>query len=300
MMRASNFITRQCNAILESKQQAIIYAVIFSILPFASWISVALVSLITLRKGAKSGFDVLLPALVIHSVPLMMLVPLSGALINTLIAYLPCYFAGLSLRHTERWQSVAGMFFILAFLGSFFIQILAPGFIMEQFNLFKLVLTQYQELVEPSLNTINSDVLAQLFFGIQILSIIVSSIISLMFARAIQAKLFLPGGFRNELMTFRSGKLSFIVLMAVSLAAFYEIPLAMNVLPIVLCYFLASGFGLVYYFSSRKKQVRLFILLTVLILVKPTFVLYAYIVLGSLDSLVNFRSYFPSRVGESI
>ncbi|STY29203.1 transmembrane protein [Legionella wadsworthii] len=300
MMRASNFITRQCNAILESKQQAIIYAVIFSILPFASWISVALVSLITLRKGAKSGFDVLLPALVIHSVPLMMLVPLSGALINTLIAYLPCYFAGLSLRHTERWQSVAGMFFILAFLGSFFIQILAPGFIMEQFNLFKLVLTQYQELVEPSLNTINSDVLAQLFFGIQILSIIVSSIISLMFARAIQAKLFLPGGFRNELMTFRSGKLSFIVLMAVSLAAFYEIPLAMNVLPIVLCYFLASGFGLVYYFSSRKKQVRLFILLTVLILVKPTFVLCAYIVLGSLDSLVNFRSYFPSRVGESI
>lgn len=300
MMRASNFITRQCNAILENKQQAIIYAVIFSILPFASWISVALVSLITLRKGAKSGFDVLLPALVIHSVPLMMLIPLSGALINTLIAYLPCYFAALSLRQTERWQSVAGMFFILAFLGSFFIQLLAPGFIIEQFNLFKLVLTQYQELVEPSLSTINSDVLAQLFFGIQILSVIVSSIISLMFARAIQAKLFLPGGFRNELMTFRSGKISFLVLMAVSLAAFYEIPLAMNVLPIVLCYFLASGFGLVYYFSSRKKQVRLFILLTLLILVKPTFVLCVYIVLGSLDSLVNFRSYFPSRVGESI
>lgn len=300
MMRAGNFITRQCKVILESKQQAIIYAVIFSILPFASWLSVALVSLVTLRKGAKSGFDVLLPALVIHSVPLMMLIPLSGALINTLIAYLPCYFAALSLRNTERWQMVAGVFFILAFLGCLLIQLLVPGFIVEQFNLFKMILTQYQELVDSALNGINSVILAQLFFGVQILSVIVSATISLMFARAMQAKLFFPGGFRNELMAFRSGRLSFLVFLGVSLATFYEIPLAMNVLPIVLCYFLASGFGLVYFIFSRRRQVKVFILLMLLIFVKPTFVLCAYIVLGSLDSLVNFRSYLPSRVGESI
>ncbi|MBN9226463.1 MULTISPECIES: hypothetical protein [Legionella] len=300
MMRAGNFITRQCKVILESKQQAILYAVIFSVLPFASWISVALVCLVTLRKGAKSGFDVLLPALVIHSVPLIMLIPLSGAIINTLIAYLPCYFAALSLRKAERWQAVAGVFFILAFLGCLFLQLLAPGFIVEQFNQFKMILTQYQELVDSTLNGINSVILAQLFFGIQILSIIVSSTISLMFARLMQAKLFLPGGFRNELMAFRSGRVSFLVFFGVLLATFYEIPLAMNVLPIVLCYFLASGFGLVYFIFSRKRQVKVFILLMLLMLVKPTFVLCAYIVLGSLDSLVNFRSYFPSRVGESI
>ncbi|WP_193786844.1 hypothetical protein [Legionella tucsonensis] len=300
MMRAGNFITKQCKIILESKQQAIIYAVIFSILPFASWLSVALVSLVTLRKGAKSGFDVLLPALVIHSVPLMMLIPLSGALINTLIAYLPCYLAALSLRNTERWQTVAGVFFVLAFLGCLFIQLFIPGFIVEQFNLFKMILTQYQEMVGPALNGVNSVILAQLFFGIQILSVLVSATISLMFARAMQAKLFLPGGFRNELMAFRSGRLSFLVFLGVSLATFYEIPCAMNVLPIVLCYFLASGFGLAYFIFSRKRQVRVFILLMLLILVKPTFVLCAYIVLGSLDSLVNFRSYFPSGVGESI
>ncbi|KTD00252.1 hypothetical protein [Fluoribacter gormanii] len=300
MMRAGNFILKQCKAMLESKQQAIIFAAIFSVLPFASWLSVALVCLVTLRKGARSGFDVLLPALVIHSVPLMMLIPLSGAIINTLIAYLPCYFAALSLRNTEKWQMASGVFFVLAFLGCLLIQLLAPGFIVEQFRLFKIILTQYQELVDPALNGINSVILAQLFFGIQILSVIVSATISLMFARAIQAKLFLPGGFRNELMLFRSGKISFLVFTGASLATFYEIPLAMNVLPIVLCYFLASGFGLVYFIFSQKRQVKIFVLLMLLILVKPTFVLCTYIILGLLDSLVNFRSYFPSRVGESI
>ncbi|WP_454782421.1 hypothetical protein [Legionella sp. WA2022007384] len=300
MMRAGNFIIKQCKLMLESKQQAIVFAAIFSVLPFASWLSVALVCLVTLRKGARSGFDVLLPALVIHSVPLMMLIPLSGALINTLIAYLPCYFAALSLRNTEKWQVAAGVFFTLSFLGCLLIQLLAPGFIVEQFKLFKMILTQYQELVDSTLNGINSVILAQLFFGIQILSVIVSATISLMFARAMQAKLFLPGGFRNELMVFRSGKLSFLVFMGVSLATFYEIPLALNVLPIVLCYFLASGFGLVYFIFSQKRQVKVFILLMLLILLKPTFVLCTYIILGLLDSLVNFRSYFPSRVGESI
>lgn len=300
MKRTGNLITRQCSVLLENKRQAIFYAVIFSVLPFASWLSVALISFLTLRKGAKSGFDVLLPALVIHSVPLMMLVPISSALINTLLTYLPCYLAALSLRNTQKWQVVSGVFLIQAFVGCLLIQILVPGFVADQFNQFKLILTQYHELVEPSLDGMNSSILAQLFFGIQILSIVVSSLISLMFARSIQAKLFLPGGFRDELMVFRSGRLSFIVFAVVSLASYYEIPVAINVLPMVLGYFIISGFSLAYYVFSHKRQVMVFILLTLLILLKPTFVLCAYIIIGSLDSIVNFRAYLPSRVRESI
>ena len=300
MMRTSDFITRQCSVLLEKKQQAILYAIVFSIVPFASWLSVAIVCLVTLRKGARSGFDVMLPALVIHSVPLMMLIPLSGALINTLIAYLPCYFAAVALRKTEQWQAVFGVLLLQALVGCLLIQLLAPDFIVGQFNQFKSVLMQYQELVEGGMDSISSLSMAQLFFGIQILSVVVSSIISLMFARSIQAKLFLPGGFKNELLDFRSGKLSLLVLIAVSLGTYYEMPFAINVLPIVLSYFLVSGFGLAYYVLSRKSQFRVFILLLLLILLKPTFVLFAYIVFGSVDSLFNFRSYLPKRVRESI
>ncbi|MBI2786099.1 MAG: hypothetical protein HYX60_07270, partial [Legionella longbeachae] len=273
-MHVGNYITKQCKAILESKQQAIIYAVVFSILPFASWLSVALVTLVTLRKGAKPGFDVLLPALVIHSVPLMMLVPLSSALINTLIAYLPCYFAALILRKTESWQVVFGVFLIQAFFGCLIVQLIVPGFIVDQFGQIKAVLTQYHELVETSLNGINSLILAQLFFGIQILSVFVSALISLLFARSMQAKLFLPDGLRNELTAFRSGKVSFLILVGLCLAFYYEIPLAINIFPMMLSYFLISGFGLVYFIFSSKRKVKVFILLMLLILLKPTLILF--------------------------
>ena len=302
MMRAGDLIIKHSKQLLENKQQAVLFAIILSIIPFASWLSVALVTLITLRKGAKSGFEVLLPALIIHSVPLMMLVSLESALINTLVAYIPCYIAALCLRKTMSWQIVCGVFFIQALIGFLSIQFLAPDFIVSQFNQFKALLSQfqeYQQLVDSSTEGISSFTLAQLFFGIQILSVLVSAIISLLFARSIQSKLFMPGGFRDEVLGFRSGRLSFLVLMGVSIGSYYEVPCAINLLPTVFSYFIISGFSLAYFALARKHQVRVGILLFLLILFKPSFVLLAYIVFGALDSLFNFRLYLPARAKES-
>lgn len=301
-MRAGDFIIKQSKALLENKQHAILCAVILSMIPFASWLSVALVMLVTLRKGAKPGFEVMLPAVIMHAVPLIMMVPLEIAIMNTLFAYLPSYLAALSLRKTASWQMVFGVFFIQAFIGFTMIQLLAPDFIMEQFNQFKNLLTEYKEyqrLLDNNSDGLSSFIMAQLFLGIQILSVIVSAVISLLFARSIQSKLFIPGGFRDEVLAFRSGRLSFLVLMAISIASYYEIALAINLLPLVLCYFLISGFSLAYYILARKNQIRVAVLLLLLVLFKPSFVLLAYIVFGSLDSLFNFRLYLPERVRES-
>jgi hypothetical protein len=301
MIRAGNLITKQCRVILESKQQAIVWAIFFSMIPLASWISVALVSLVTLRKGGRLGLDILLPALVIHSVPLMMLIPISSALINTLVTYLPCYFAALSLRKTEKWQVVFGVFAIQAFLGCLLIQFFDSDAIANQLNSLKMVLTQYGGMVDASFfNSINPLTLAQIFFGVQLLAVVISGLISLMVARSIQAKLFLPGGFKNELTAFRGSRLSFLAFSGVSLMSYYEIPIAINMLPIMLCYFFFSGFGLIYFICFRKQQTRGFILLTLLILLKPALIFSVYIIMGLLDSLFNFRSYLPKGVRESI
>lgn len=199
MMSSGNFIIKQSNALLENKQYAVLCAVLFSIMPFASWLSVALVSLITLRKGALRGFEILMPALIIHSVPLMMMLPLESVIVNSLIAFIPCYLAAITLRHTKKWQAVSGIFFLQAFLGFLLVQVLVPDFVVEQFSQFQKIFSQYQDYQSllGSSEKLNSFLLAQLFFGIQILSVIASAILSLAFARSIQAKLFMPGGFRE-------------------------------------------------------------------------------------------------------
>jgi hypothetical protein len=302
MMRVGDFVIKQSKKVLENKQHAVLCAVILSVLPFASWLSVALVALVTLRKGAKLGFEVLLPALAIHSIPLVMLVPIKSALINTLIAYVPCYIAAFTLRKTIRWQAVSGVILLQAIIGSMLIQLMAPDFITDQFNQFKTLLDQYQEtqkFFDSTGEGMSSFFGAQLFFGIQILSVVVSSAIALLFARSIQAKLYHPGGLKNELLTFRSGRMALVFLIGVLCASYYEIPLAIHILPLSLCYFLTSGSSLAYFILVRKWQISVLVLLLILVILKPFVLLFAFIVLGSLDSIFNFRLYLPERARET-
>lgn len=302
MKRLGTIITNQSMKLLENKQYAILLAVTLSVMPFASWLSVALVALVSLRKGAKAGFEVMLPALVIHSVPLMMMVPVDTAISNTLIAYLPCYISALTLRKTNNWQWVCGILFLQALVACVMIQVFAPELIIDQFNQFKLILAQYQEyqqLISASNGVFNSNLLAQFFFSIQMLSIVVTTAISLLFARSIQSKLFVPGGYTKELLRFRSGKLALVPLIVIAIASYYQNPIAINVLPLALGYFLLSGFSLAYFLLARKQQVKVFILLIMLIMLKPSFVLAAYVLAGSLDSIFNFRLLLPTRLRES-
>ncbi len=244
----------------------------------------------------------MLPALVIHSVPLMMLVPIESALAHTLITYIPCYIAAITLRRTMNWPMVCGFLLLQAFLVASLFQMGYPEFITEQFAEFRGLLSQYNEyqpILNSSSGSLSAFVWAQLLFGTQIASALIITIISLLFARVIQSKLFFPGGFRNELLAFRSGKMALLAFMGISLGAYYNLSLALNLLPLMVCYFLIAGFNLAYFIFARKRQRTVVILLFLLILLKPLFVLFAYVIMGSLDSIFNFRLYLPARVRES-
>ncbi len=302
-MRTGELILKQSKKILDNKHYAIACAVVLAMLPFAAWVSVALVALVTLRKGAKCGSEVLIPAMVIHSVPLILLVPIESALINTLVSYIPCFLGAITLRHSQNWQTVFGVFLALATSSFLLLHFCFPQYAEIQLTQFKKILSHYQEYQtywEQNVQGISSSNSAQLFLGIQILSVLISAISSLLCARFIQAKLFMPGGLKEELLLFRAGRGAFLLLVMTSMAAYYEYAVAINLLPIVLSYFLLAGFNLSYFILGTKKHTKIGILLFLLIIVKPALMLSACILLGSLDSLFNFRLYLPERVRESI
>lgn len=302
-MRAGQFILKQSKALLENKQQAVLFAVMFSVLPLAAWLSVSLVALVTLRRGAKAGFEILLPALVIHSVPLMMMVSLASAWINTLVAYVPCYVAAIYLRNTSNWHFVLIVFLLQALCVFIPMQIFAPDFTVNQLTHFKHLLSHYPEYAQSlsdSTEGISSFDLAQLFLGFQVLSVVVSALLSLLFARSIQAKLFMPGGLKAELLNFRSSRVGFLLLMLASLGSYYEVACAINVLPLILTYFFLSGLNLIYFIVMNKWSGRALLLLVLLSMLQPILIFCAFVILGSLDSLFNFRLYLPPQARESI
>lgn len=301
-MRTGELLLNQSKKLLDNKQQAFIGVALLAILPFASWLSVALVALVTLRKGLKPGFELLFPAMVVHSVPLMMLMPVESALVNTLITYIPCFLAALCLRKTASWQKVCGLFFLLTLAVFSFINASLPHFAVFQLAQFNKILSHYQEYqlyFKQATEGVNSKDLAQLFIGIQVLSAVLSAMLSLLFARFIQAKLFVPGGLKAELSLFRASRFAFFLLMLVAIGSYYGYAIAVNLLPLTLSYFFLSGFNLAYCISAKKARFRMAFLLLI-IMIQPALMLFAYILLGSLDSLFNFRLYLPERARESI
>jgi hypothetical protein len=302
MMRAGDFLSQQITSLLASKRQTLVFAILLALLPFGAWLSVALVALVTLRKGAKLGFELLVPAAVMHMLPFVMFVPASSALVNTLITYIPCYLAAVMLRRTASWQVVSGLFLGLSLATAVLVQCFMPQFIVAQFAAFKSLIAEYpgyQQWMESGSDVLQASNWSELFFGFQIVSLSFSAILSLLCARGMQAKLFNPGGFKQEMLAFRSAKPALLVLIASLIAAYYGLTLAWNILPLVLCYFVISGFALAYCLLAGKRQGSVFALLVILLLLKPSLVLLAYVIFGSLDSVFNFRVYLPQRVSKS-
>ena len=58
MSKMHGSLQKQGKFLLENKQYAILYASLLAILPYTVWLSVAIIALITLRKGWRDGLVV--------------------------------------------------------------------------------------------------------------------------------------------------------------------------------------------------------------------------------------------------
>lgn len=299
MSRARDLINKQIQLYMSNWQYALLYTLILAVLPFTSWIAVVGISLLTLRKGLKIGSMILLPvALVFYAVSLKSL-SYWGAFINTCVLFVPCFSGALVLRLTSTWQSVCGVFFLIIAIGALLVQFLAPEFVINQYNYLESILKQSQadativKLV-TDLSSIDKSIVASYAFGLQLLSIFLSAFIALMFARALQSRIYNVGGFMREALSFRAKKIAIFILFVLFLGINKQNMLAMMLLPSVFIYFLLSGLSICAGIIS-KKNTRLMLILFVPIAILPVVGVPFYSFVGLFDSLFSLRLYALKR-----
>lgn len=300
MIRLQGFFNRQAQMLLHNSRYASICAVLLALLPYVNWLSLVVIALITLRKGWQEGLGILVPVLMIYFAVSWVSIPIIPAIINTFIVFLPCYIAACILRFTCSWRAVAYGLFILIFLTALILQSVVPSFIQAQFLYMRAIIDQLpnaKPVVEFLHGSTGLDIwtLANYLFGIQAVSIVLAAIIPIMFARLLQSQLFYPGGFKQEMLTFRGSKIALLVLLCVILTI-KQSAIAINILPILLFYFALAGLSLSANALSYKKFRGMLILLIIPLLLLPFVMLPIFIMLGSLDSLFNLRVYFARSV----
>lgn len=304
MSFVSQFIRNQSKALLANYRHALMCALVFILTPFTTWISLAVIGLVTLRRGYKEGGLLLLPVVLAHFALSLTSVGWIPAVFNTALTFIPCYMAAIVLRYTMSWQIVMAFFLVEMVVIALCLQIGMPDFITAQYVYLQTVIRQLHpsdalvDLVSDK-GALNQLMIANYLFGLQMLAVSLSAVMALMTSRLMQSNLYYPGGFKQEMLSFRGNKLALVLLMVVLFAANQKNVLAINLLPALVVYFLFAGLSLSFQIFANKKMLSAVILLMLPLVFLPFIMLPVYVILGSLDSLINFRVYLRTNAGKT-
>jgi hypothetical protein len=297
-------LRKQGQLVLDKKLPALMHAVFLAVIPYTDWLSVAIIALITLRKGARQGIDILIPACLAYFAMMAFSLPVWVSLMNAGITFLPAFIGAIVLRATQSWSWVGVTYLLQAFIVAVLLHLFAPQFIFDQLHAMEQLLQQMQgdsfimEMIkEKGLNRVE---LANYIIGFQLVGVIISALFALMLARSIQAQLFNPGGFQQEMQSFRGEKIGIVALIGVIIFAKQGNVLAINVLPALQSYYLLAGLSLGSHLLLNKKPLISMIMLFVPIVVIPFIMLPAYVIFGSLDSIFNLRNYLAVQSGKQV
>lgn len=301
-VKQEGIVLRALRQILVQERYALITVILLMLIPYSAWASMTVLSLVTLRRGWRQGIVLLIPAFTTHTLVSLSTVVWSVACIDALIRILPCFIAACILRATNSWKSVAVLLFGFAIIGAMALQIWMPQLIDAQFVYLQTVIRNMnsgQSLLDVwEARNIPSFVIANFLFGFQEMCLLTAIISPLLFARSLQAQLFYPGGFRQEMLNFRGDKYGVLVLLILIVASAQNHVLAMNALPLLLLIYSLTGLSLCSHVFSKMKPFKMAILLLLPFILLPVVALPFYILIGVIDSCFNFRLYLSSRAGK--
>lgn len=302
MTRLGELLRKQGHFLLQNDSYALIYIAILALIPFAAWLSAAVVALVTLRKGWVAGLKGLVVGVVSLYIPSLVSDSWLMSFTNAVLAFLPCYLTAGVLRSTMSWRIAMAFIVLLVLCGINYVYWLAPELIQEQYQFVVAVLKQWQnsDLVsnQDAINAVNPMIVTYYVIGVQAISIALSAIVSLMLARSVQSSLFYPGGYRQEMLDFRASGWGVILLALAAIGAYQSVSLAISCLPILVMYYAGAGISISFNILAKgKKGIGIVFLLLIPLIIVPLVMLPIYVMLGALDSLFNFRLYLSAKKG---
>jgi len=263
--------------VMVGRRQAIIIVLLCGFFPLLYFLSAAVVGLVTLRRGQQEGLLVLLWSLL----PAGTLWSMGDS--SPVFLMLGTYVLALVLRRTESWQLV-----ILLSIGL--------G-LLTQASL--LIQPEYRAQVEQ---VVNEGLQAQLnqagqaeYTAEQVVDLLLSFYgayhafmvtICMMISRSWQAKLYNPGGFRQEFHLLRFDPRVMILLLGLILAGLLDIPPLDGLLPLFSVAPMIAGLAIAHWIVAKKKLGTPWLVLCYLTLfmMAP-----AIILLGLADSVLDLR-----------
>jgi hypothetical protein len=286
----AGFLHRCTNYVMRGRQQAIIVGLLFTIIPLLGWVSNVIISLVTLRKGAKEGGIVLLWVIL----PIVVVAALGNpwiALFDIVGGSLFVYLLALALRQTQSWKRVLEIGIIVGLSAVLLAHLLIPQIDV----VWTKQLEHYTVLIKDQLNfTINTQqfqFFVKFATGFQVAVLWLGVLIDLVLARGLQSMLYNPGQLRPELEAVRLNKADALVFLFIAIASLQKFALAQDALPVVTLAFILAGLS-VLHVIVRQKNIDFkgwFLLVYGLLIVFFPYMAALLVVIALMDTCVDFR-----------
>ena len=289
--------------ILRGPSQAILVAVgtavLAMMLPPLSVISGAVVALVTLRAGIRPGGIVMLGSAAF--VALLAYVSLGNLLIGGLfliVLWLPIWILAWVLRETRSlaWAtSVAGVLGIIGVLVTYaLVGDVSAWWEQTLRTMFEPAMAAGGPLADRETVLAILANLAKIMTGVAAAGMTLNALMCLYLARAWQAQLYNPGGFRDEFHELRMGQrtaVASLACIAVSLLPLGGLShMAGEIVIVILSLYVLQGLALIHAIVARRQlhMAWLVVLYLVMLFVLPQLMVLVA-VLGLIDTWADFR-----------
>lgn len=301
-------LTRFGHFVLRGRLQAAIMALLFSVIPFMGWLGMMIVGLVTLRKGMVEGFLVLLwacvPALALLFTDYTDVYP-SVFIIAMLAGAAYVWLMAGILRFSASWSFVLEVSALLAMALVALLHWMVPDIVSWWADRYEAMIAKmieemsttgasapigFEQIKELLQQKQKMQSIAAVATGAMIAVMMMTKMVMLSLSRWWQALLFNPQGLRPELYNVRLGYTALAVSIAAICFAWMRIPVAIDVMPVLVITFALAGLSIVHCFLGQSKNalVKLIIFYCALIIL-PSLILGALFLLAAIDSLFNLR-----------
>jgi hypothetical protein len=269
--------------VMRGRREALLVAVVASVVPMFFWVGSAAVGLFTLRRGGTEGGFVALWALL----PCLVLARF-GEVVPA-AAMIGIWLVAMVLRATRSWAltllaaSAIGLVFGLGLLGAGgayleAVRTIAEGFIAEVGK------RSGDPAVAAQLQAPDTQQIASIFGFMLALTLVGCTVL----ARWWQSALFNPGGFREEFHAIRFGSVPGLALVGAGASLYLQGPAMQIWAQIVMLPLLVACIGLVHALVARRRVGGMLGLLYAALLLAPP-VKYVVMGLAAVDAVANLR-----------
>ncbi len=269
-------------------------------------ISIIIVGLVTLRKGAYEGTLVFLASVlpfiinyIAYPVSSETIVLFVATIIVIVINVLTWLFALLLRRY--NWSLVIEISVLIGLIAVIALHVMYPELTSWWANqltaYFHKTTSLLGQLGPSNIDVPESDVTTQMVAsmklyatGFIVSSLIANALLQLLLARWWQATVFNPGGLQVELHEIRMSYLTALIFVAVAVSAYFGYDISVDLLPILVMAFATAGLSLVHGILKTKSKALLWLVLVYLaVIFLFPFGLVVIAIAALLDTFLNFR-----------